>query len=293
MKKHTIFTGCATAIITPFAKDYSVNFDALEKFVDFQLDNGVKTLVVCGTTGEASTLSDDEQISVIECAVQRARGRNATVIAGAGSNDTRHGVALSRRAAASGADALLHVTPYYNKTTQRGLIEHYRAIASSVSIPIILYNVPSRTGLSIEPATYVQLAEIENIVATKEASGNFTSIASAMNLCEGDLDFYSGNDDQAIPIISLGGKGLISVLSNVKPAETSKMCDLALAGDFKAAAALQISLMPLINALFSEVNPIPIKAAVDMIGFNAGPCRLPLCDMDESKLKKLRSLVLQ
>lgn len=291
MSKTTVFTGCGTAIITPFNADYSVNYDALERFVDYQINGGVKTLVACGTTGEAATLTDDEQISVIQCVVDAARGKNAVVIAGAGSNDTRHGVELSKRAAATGADALLHVTPYYNKTSQRGLVEHYKAIASAVDIPIILYAVPSRTGLAIAPETYAELAKIDNIVATKEASGNFTAITTAMQLCCDELDFYSGNDDQAVALMALGAKGLISVLSNIEPEGTSKMCELALAGDFAGAAKLQKDYMPLINAIFSDVNPIPVKAACNERGFDAGPCRLPLYKMDEAKLDKLRALL--
>lgn len=288
---NVVFEGCATAIVTPFNSDFSVNFAAFEKLIDFQLANGVKTLVVCGTSGEASTLTDNEQVSVIKHAVDYVKGKGVTVIAGAGSNDTAHGCNLSRLAQQAGADALLHVTPYYNKTTQKGLIAHFSAIANAVDIPIILYNVPSRTNLSIAPETYLALSKVENIVATKEASGNFSAITTAMELCGDNLTFYSGNDENAVTLISLGGKGLISVLSNVKPAETQKMCELALSGDFKGAAALQVSLMPLINALFSEVNPIPVKEAVNLLGFNAGPCRLPLVGMDENKKMVLKSLL--
>lgn len=291
MSKTTVFTGCGTAIVTPFNADFSINYDALERFVDYQIANGVKTIVACGTTGEAATLNDDEQISVIQCVVDRAKPQGATVIAGAGSNDTRHGVELSKRAAATGADALLHVTPYYNKTSQRGLIEHFKAMASAVDIPIILYAVPSRTGLAIAPETYAELAKIENIVATKEASGNFTAITTAMQLCGDALDFYSGNDDQAVPLMALGAKGLISVLSNIEPAGTARMCELALAGDFPAAAKLQKDYMPLINALFNEVNPIPVKAACNLRGLDAGPCRLPLYELDDAKKTKLRALL--
>ncbi len=290
--KNTIFMGCATAIITPFKPDFSLDLDEFGKLIDFQLNNGVKAIVVCGTTGEASTLNDTEQIAVIEYACQKVKGKDVKIIAGAGSNDTPHGVNLSKMAQQVGADALLHVTPYYNKTSQRGLVQHFSAMASAVDIPIIVYNVPSRTGMSIAPETYVELAKVDNIVATKEASGNFTAIATAMQLCGDVLDFYSGNDDQVVPIMSLGGKGVISVLSNVKPKETVAMCDAALAGDYAAAAKLQLDLMPLINALFADVNPIPVKEAMNLLGYKAGKCRLPLADsMDASKVETLRRLL--
>ncbi len=290
--KNTIFTGCATAIITPFKPDFSVDFEEFGKIIDFQLENGIKALVVCGTTGEASTLIDDEQIAVIKYACEKVRGKDVKIIAGAGSNDTPHGIKLSKMAQQVGADALLHVTPYYNKTSQRGLVQHFGAIAAAVDIPIILYNVPGRTGMNIAPETYAELSRIENIVAAKEASGNFSALATSMNLCGDRLDFYSGNDEQAAPVMALGGKGVISVLSNVRPKETVEMCDAALRGDYKTAAAIQLSMIPLINALFSDVNPIPVKAAMNMLGFKAGKCRLPLADsMDSAKENKLRELL--
>lgn len=292
MRKETVFTGCATAIVTPFKKDFSIDFDAFGNLIDFQLENGVKTLVVCGTTGEASTLTDAEQISAIQFAVSKVQGKDVKIVAGAGSNDTSHGVNLSKLAQNVGADALLHVTPYYNKTSQRGLVEHFKAMAKAVDIPIILYNVPGRTGMTIAPETYVELARVPNIVATKEASGNFSAIARAMHLCGDSLDFYCGNDDQAIPLMSLGGKGLISVLSNVRPKESVAMCDAALAGDFVTAAKYQLDLMPIIGALFSEVNPIPVKEALNIMGFGVGKCRLPLASsMEEAKVAKLKELL--
>ncbi len=290
--KQTVFTGCATAIVTPFLEDFSVNYEEFGRLIDFQLENGVRALVVCGTTGEASTLTDEEQISVIRYACEKVKGRDVTIIAGAGSNDTPHGIRLSKMAQQAGADALLQVTPYYNKTSQRGLIQHFGAIAAAVDLPIILYNVPGRTGMSIAPETYAALSKIDNIVAAKEASGNFSALADAMHRCGDALDFYSGNDDQAVPVMALGGKGVISVLSNVKPRETVEMCCAALRGDFAEAARIQLAMIPLINALFSDVNPIPVKEAVNLIGFTAGKCRLPLADgMDPAKLETLRALL--
>ena len=292
MKKETVFTGCATAIATPFKKDFSVDFDAFGRLIDFQLENGVRTLVVAGTTGEASTMTDAEQISVIQYACNKVKGSGVRIVAGAGSNDTPHGVNLSKLAQNVGADALLQVTPYYNKTSQHGLVEHFTAIAKAVDIPLILYNVPSRTGMTIAPETYLELSKVPNIVAAKEASGNFSAIATAMHLCEGKLDFYSGNDDQAVALMALGGKGVISVLANVRPKETVQMCDAALAGDYVKAAKLQLDLIPLINALFADVNPIPVKEALNILGFGVGKCRLPLASsMDEAKVQKLRELL--
>lgn len=290
MKKRIVFEGVGTAIITPFKDNYTVDFDELGRIVEFQLDNGVDSIVVCGTTGEASTMPDAEHLSVIKYVVDKVNKR-VPVIAGVGSNHTSHAIELSKKAEEYGADALLHVTPYYNKTSQKGLIAHFTAIANAVTLPIILYNVPSRTGMTIAPETYKELAKIENIVATKEASGNMTAIATAMNLCGEDLEFYSGNDDQIVPIMALGARGVISVLSNVKPKETAKMAHSALEGDYKTAAGLQVEMMPLINALFSDVNPIPVKAAMNIIGFNAGSCRLPLCELDDAKKEALKKLL--
>ncbi len=290
MKKRIVFEGVGTAIITPFKDNYTVDFDELGRIVEFQIDSGVDSIVVCGTTGEASTMPDAEHLSVIKYVVDKVNKR-VPVIAGVGSNHTSHAIELSKKAEEYGADALLHVTPYYNKTSQKGLIAHFTAIANAVTLPIILYNVPSRTGMTIAPETYKELAKIENIVATKEASGNMTAIATAMNLCGEDLEFYSGNDDQIVPIMALGARGVISVLSNVKPKETSQMAHSALEGDYKTAAGLQVEMMPIINALFSDVNPIPVKAAMNIIGFNAGSCRLPLCELDDAKKEALKKLL--
>jgi dihydrodipicolinate synthase len=288
---NSVFNGCATAIVTPFSQvDYSVNFEELGRIVEFQIENGIDAIVVCGTTGEASTMPDAEHLSVIKYVVD-AVSKRVPVIAGAGSNDTRHAVQLSQEAQNAGADALLHVTPYYNKTSQAGLVAHFTAVADAVSIPIVLYNVPGRTGMTIAPTTYAQLAKHPNITMTKEASANFTDISTAMNLCGETLDFVSGNDDNIVPLMALGGKGVISVLSNVKPKETTELCRLVQNGKYEQAAKLQLAMMPLINALFSDVNPIPVKAAMNMIGFNAGPCRLPLAEMDEAKREALRELL--
>jgi 4-hydroxy-tetrahydrodipicolinate synthase len=288
--KNTVFEGCGTAIITPFDADGEVNYGELGRIVDFQIENGANAIIACGTTGEASTMPDAEHMSVVRRVIEVAN-RRVPVIAGAGSNYTAHAVELSLEAQKLGADALLHVTPYYNKTSQQGLVAHFGAVADAVSIPVIIYNVPGRTGMTVAPETYAELAKHRNIAAAKEASGNFTAIPTAMNLCLGELDFYSGNDENVVPIISIGGKGVISVLSNVKPRETADMCRYALSGDFASAARLQLALMPLINALFSDVNPIPVKAAMNIIGFNAGPCRLPLGSLAESKLEMLRELL--
>jgi len=287
-----IFEGCATAILTPFNDDAdrSVNYTEFEKLIEFQIENGVNGIVVCGTTGEASTMPDSEHIAVIKYCVEVVSHR-VPVIAGTGSNDTAHGIHLSQEAEKAGADALLQVTPYYNKTSQAGLIAHFKAVGDAVSVPMILYNVPSRTGMTIAAETYAELAKHPRIVATKEASGNFTLLPTAMNLCRDSLYFYSGNDDCILPLMSLGGKGVISVLSNVKPRETVALCKYALDGDYAKAADLQLSLMPLINALFSDVNPIPVKAAANAMGFKAGPVRLPLTDMAPAKLEALKALL--
>lgn len=279
--KKTIFTGAGVAIITPMHADFSIDYDELGRIIDDQLANGTDSIVICGTTGEASAMTDEEHIEAIRFTVQRVAKR-VPVVAGAGSNDTAYAVWLSKEAAAVGADALLHVTPYYNKTSQRGLIAHFTAIADATPLPVVLYNVPSRTGIDILPATYAALAKHPNIVAAKEASGNFTHIAETMHLCGDSLDVYSGNDDQIVPILSLGGKGVISVLSNVAPRETHDICRLFFEGKAAESAALQLRLMPLITALFSDVNPIPVKEAMNILGWNAGPCRLPLVGMADA-----------
>ena len=279
--KTSIFTGAATALITPF-RNREVDYEALAQLIDEQLKAGIDALVICGTTGEASTLTDDEQISVIEFAVKRVAGR-VPVIAGAGSNDTEHAIRLCQRSCEVGADALLIVTPYYNKTSQRGLIHMYIRIADNVTKPIILYNVPSRTGCNLLPETVAKLAEHPRIVAIKEASGNISQIAELAAVAGDKIDIYSGNDDQIIPTLSLGGIGVISVLSNLMPAETSAMCKKYLAGEHKEALKLQLDLLPLINNLFTEVNPIPVKAAMSAMGYGENSLRLPLTPMDEAK----------
>ena len=278
--KNTIFTGAGVAIVTPMHADLSVNFPLLGEMIDDQIANGTDSIVIVGTTGESSTLADDEHVACIRYAVERVAGR-IPVVAGAGSNHTDYALWLSKEAKAAGADALLHVTPYYNKTSQAGLIRHFHTLADAVDLPVILYNVPSRTGMTIAPKTYLELSKHPHIVATKEASGNFSAIAESMALCGDQLDFYSGNDDQIVPLLSLGGKGVISVLSNVAPRQTHDICQLYFDGKTKESAALQLSLMPLINALFCDVNPIPVKYAVSLLGWQAGDCRLPLAPPSE------------
>ena len=287
--KQSIFKGAATAIITPM-KNGEVDFDALGRLVDYQIENGIDALVAAGTTGESSTLTDEEHVEVIKTVVNRAAGR-VPVIAGTGSNDAAYAIKLSQDACRLGADALLLVTPYYNKATQAGLITMYKEIAANVSRPIILYNVPSRTGVNIEPATYAALADVPNIVAIKEANGNIGKIVETMSLVSGKLDLYSGNDDQIVPLMSLGGRGVISVLSNLLPRETSELCHAFLRGDIAKAAAMQFKYHKLIDALFCEVNPIPVKAAMTRLGFGDGSIRLPLTPMTEGNEAKLVALM--
>ena len=289
MKKTSIFTGAATALITPFDEN-GVNYEQLGKLIDWQIDSGINALVVCGTTGEASTMTDDEHREVIDFAVKRANKR-VPIIAGAGSNDTSYALDLVRCACASGADGMLVVTPYYNKATQKGLIKMYTQIADASDKPIILYNVPSRTGVNIEPSTYAALADHENIVGIKEANGNISKIVETMALVGDKLDLYSGNDDQIVPLLAMGGKGVISVLSNVMPAETVEMCSSFFRGDVKHAAHLQCKYHNLINALFSEVNPIPVKAAMAAMGFCEDYLRLPLTPMEDATRAKLFALM--
>lgn len=279
--KNTIFEGVATALVTPMHEDGSINFDRLRTLIDEQIEAGIPALVICGTTGESATMTLEEHSEVIKVAVEHTAGR-IKIIAGAGSNDTVCAANLAKEAEEAGADALLLVTPYYNKATQKGLYEHYKYIAERVSLPIILYNVPSRTGCNIKPETYAKLADIENIVAIKEASGDISSVVKTRLLCGDKLDIYSGNDDQIIPIMSLGGKGVISVLSNVMPKETVEMCDKMLKGDLEGAAKMQIEFSSLIDALFIEVNPIPVKTAMNLMGMNMGPLRLPMTEMEEN-----------
>ncbi len=278
--KNTIFTGAAIAIITPMNADGSINYKKLGELIDFQIENHTDAIVICGTTGEASTMTDEEHLECIRFAVEKTAHR-VPVIAGTGSNDTKYAADLSREAESAGADGLLLVTPYYNKTTQSGLIAHFTAVANAVNIPIILYNIPGRTGMNMDVATVKALAKHPNIVAVKEASGNISYAAKLIAECGDMIDVYSGNDDMIVPIMSLGGKGVISVLSHVIPKETHDMVQLCLDNNFAEAAKLQIEYLDLINNLFIEVNPIPIKAAVNMMGMDAGPCRLPLCEMSE------------
>ena len=287
MKKR-VFTGVATALITPMNSDSTVNFDRLKTLVDEQIKGGVDGLVICGTTGEKSTLRYDEHIKVIEVAASAAGGR-VPIIAGTGSNDTVYSVELCNDAQAAGADAFLMVTPYYNKTSQTGLVAHYNYIADRVNRPIILYNVPSRTGVNIKPETYKELSKHQNIVATKEASGDLSAVAQIKYLCGDDLDIYSGNDDQVVPMMSLGGIGVISVLSHLKPRLVHDMCTACLNGDFSSAAEMQLEHIGLINALFSDVNPVPIKEAMNILGLEAGPCRLPLYPMSDSARENLKA----
>lgn len=278
MGNSTIFTGAGVAIVTPMTPDGRVNYDKYRELIDWQIENGTDAIITCGTTGESSTLGHEEHTEVIKTAIEQTNGR-VPVIAGTGSNDTAYCIELSQEAQRLGADALLLVTPYYNKTSQRGLIAHYTAVADAVELPIILYNVPSRTGVNILPETVAELAKHPRIVALKEATGNIAATAKVASLC--DIDLYSGNDDQIVPILSLGGKGVISVLSNVLPRETHDICAKWFEGDITASRDLQLRCLSLCSALFSDVNPIPVKEAMNQMGLDVGPCRLPLCDMDE------------
>ena len=289
MKKKTVFRGIATALITPF-KDGRIDFNAYGRFIDWQIENGVNALVACGTTGESSTLADKEHRAAIAYAVQRAAGR-VPVIAGTGSNEFDYAVDLSKYAASVGADAILVVTPYYNKATQNGLIKMYTSIADAAGVPTILYNVPSRTGVNIEPKTYAALAEHPNIVAFKEANGNISKIVETMSYVRGKLDLYSGNDDQIVPLMAMGGIGAISVLSNILPRETVEICNRFFAGDVAGAADLQCHYHALIDALFCEVNPIPVKAAVSAMGFSENSLRLPLTELEEGHKQTLLALM--
>jgi len=277
--KKLIFEGSGVALVTPF-DDNGVNFDVLEELLEFQIANETDAIIVCGTTGEPSTMSEKEKKDVIKFAVDKVCGR-VPVIAGTGGNNTKNVIEMSQYAEAVGADGLLIVTPYYNKTTQRGLIAHYKLVAESVELPIIMYNVPGRTGLNLNAKTAYELSKIENIVAVKEASGNFTQVAEILSLCGDELYIYSGNDDQVVPMMALGAKGVISVSANVIPNDVHNMVSSFLDGDIANARELQLKAINLINVLFSEVNPIPVKEAVRQIGFDVGKCRLPLIDMNE------------
>ncbi len=287
MKKKILFKGCGTAISTPFDEN-GVNLKEFEKLVENQIQNKVDAIIVCGTTGEASTMTHDEKIATIKCAVQTSNGR-IPIIAGTGGNNTKQVIEYSKEVEKLGVDGLLIVTPYYNKCTQNGLIEHYKEIAKNVHLPIILYSVPGRTGVNILPETCLELSKIDNIIAIKEASGNLSQIAQIAHLCGENLAIYSGNDDQILPVLSLGGIGVISVLSNVAPKYTHDIVENFLNGKTEIATKMQLDAIPLINSLFSEVNPIPVKAALNLIGYNYGTPRLPLTKMSEEKEKILKN----
>lgn len=289
MKEKTIFQGVATAIVTPMNEN-GVDYDAFGRLIDWQIEQGINGLVVAGTTGEGSTLSDEEHREVLAYAVKRINGR-VPCIAGTGSNDTAYAIELTQYACSIGCDAMLVVTPYYNKATQKGLVKMFNAIADASTKPIIVYNIPSRTGVNIEPATFVELAKHPRIAAIKEASGNLSKMVEEFALLDGSLDIYSGNDDQIVPTLSMGGKGVISVLSNIMPKETVAMCDAFFAGDVATAAKMQCKYLPLIQALFCEVNPIPVKAALAAMGRMEGVIRLPLTEMEEDHQEKMVSIM--
>jgi len=282
----TIFTGAGVALVTPM-NEKGVDFDSLGKLIDFQIEKGTDALIVCGTTGEAPTLEDNEHLDAIEYTVERAKKR-IPVIAGTGSNNTEHAIMMNKEAYKRGADGLLWVAPYYNKTTQRGLVKHYEALAASVDLPAILYNVPSRTGVDIAAKTVCELAKIENIVAIKEATGDVSRAADIIANAGDLIDVYSGNDDIIVPLMSIGAKGVISVLSNIMPYETHEMCRLCLDGNFIEAGKMQIKFNKIVKALFCEVNPIPVKTALNLMGYNAGLLRLPLYEMADENLEFLK-----
>ena len=288
--KQILFKGCGTAISTPFDEN-GVNLNEFKKLLNFQLANHADAIIVCGTTGESSTMSEEEKILTIKCAIE-VTNKKIPIIVGSGSNSTKQAIKNSKLAEHLGADALLVVTPYYNKCTQQGLIEHYKTIAQNVFLPIILYNVPSRTGVNIEPETCFELSKIPNIIAIKEASGNISQVAKIAHLCGNNLNIYSGNDDQILPILSLGGIGVISVLSNIKPQLTHDIVFNFLNGNMEKARKLQLNSIPLINLLFSEVNPIPIKAALNILGYDFGVPRPPLTSISEKNLNLLKDILL-
>lgn len=288
--KNPIFTGAGVAIITPFTADGKVNEKVLAEIIEYQISHSTDAIVICGTTGESATLDHNEHTQAIKVAVDVTAGR-IPVIAGTGSNDTAYALKLSNDAEKLGVDGLLMVTPYYNKASQEGLIKHFSYVADRVSTPIILYNVPSRTGCEIKPETYAELAKHKMIYAAKEATGNLSSIAKTISLVPEDFAIYSGNDDQITPIMSLGGKGVISVLSNILPQVAHDIAQTALDGDFKKSAELQLKYLELCNAMFMDVNPIPVKVAMRMMGIDVGPLRLPLCDMTPANTEKLKSVL--
>lgn len=275
----SIFTGAGVAIVTPFNEDESINYDKLDQLIDYHCNNGTDSIIICGTTGESATMSEKEHMECVKFAIERTKGR-LPIIAGTGSNCTRTAIDMSKEAASYGADGLLVVTPYYNKATQEGLVGHYTAVAKEAKAPIIMYSVASRTGCNIEPAMAARLIkEVDNIVGIKEASGNISQVAKIMHLTDGKADLYSGNDDQIVPILSLGGKGVISVLSNVAPQETHDICAKFFEGDVKGSLELQLKAIPLIEQLFCEVNPIPVKKAMKLMGMDCGPLRMPLTEL--------------
>ena len=283
-----IFEGAGVALVTPFKANGDVNYDKLEEILEEQIAGGTDAIVICGTTGEASTMSPEEHLSVIKYGCEVVKGR-IPVVAGTGSNCTREAVYMSQKAEEAGADGVLLVTPYYNKATQNGLIAHFTTIAESIKIPALLYHIPGRTGVTMKPETIVSLCKnVPNIVGVKEASGNFSSIATMMNMADGCIDVYSGNDDQIVPLLSMGGKGVISVLSNVAPKQTHDICQKFFDGDVKGSLQMQLDAIPLVSALFSEVNPIPVKAAMNMMGKEVGPLRLPLTEMEDAHKEVLK-----
>jgi len=290
----SIFTGSGVAVCTPFTREGAFSGEVYEKLISFHGSKGTDAIVSCGTTGEASTLSADEHIEVVRTAVSAAKkfgetaGRKMPVVAGGGGNDTANCCAVGKKLQQAGADALMCVTPYYNKTSQKGLVAHYTAIAKSVDIPIIVYNVPSRTGLNIQPKTLAEIAKLPNIAAVKEASSDISQIVEVFERCGGDIDVYSGNDDQILPILSLGGKGVISTIANIAPTTVHEIFAKYETGDIAASRKLQLSILPLVRLLFSDVNPMPVKAALNLMGFDAGECRLPLVSIDESLRESLK-----
>ena len=288
MMKKPVFTGAAVAIITPMNADGTVNFEEFGRIIEDQIAGHIDAIVVCGTTGESATMPDDEHLSVIEYCVKKVNHR-IPVIAGTGSNDTAHGIKLTQSAEKLGVDAVLLVTPYYNKTSQQGLITHFTALANATKLPCILYNVPSRTGVNIQPETALELSKLPNINAIKEASGNISQVAKIAHLCGENLNIYSGNDDQIVPLLALGGKGVISVLSNVAPRETHEICQNWFDGKTVDSLTLQLKYLPLCEALFCDVNPIPVKYAMNLLGYKAGSCRLPLVDPNEAAKERIRS----
>ena len=286
--KKTIFQGSGVAIVTPMNSDGSINYKVFEEIIEFQISNETDSIIVCGTTGESATLNHEEHCKVIQYCVEKVNGR-VPVIAGTGSNDTKYALELSLEAQKLGVDALLSVTPYYNKTSQSGLIKHYNYISDGVDLPIILYNVPSRTGCNIIPETYLELSKHPNIVGIKEANGDISSVVKTISLCEDNIDIYSGNDEQAIPIMSVGGKGVISVFANICPKISHDICSKFLSGDIKESNKIQRKYYELMSDLFCDVNPIPVKAAMNILGFECGECRMPLDNLNSSNFEKLKN----